>query len=243
MSEILPIRKFTDEERQQWNARLFDIYDRMRKRAENGPYEQVLGDVSLTVLPEVYAPTSFTDTLWFAQQVRDIVGKGSLLEIGTGTGAISVFAALNGAKVVATDINPEAVKNAKLNAEKHRLDISVREGNLYESLKSDEKFDFIFWAHPFNNWDEPVNDRLLISGMDYQYQALRGYIAGAREHLSESGKLLIGTGDTADLQTISDTAEANGYNLKLLNEITMPLEEGGSTTITDLLYEFTSNHD
>ena len=241
MSKKLPIRHFTEEEKSQWRAGLMDIYDRMRERAKNGPYEIEMGDVSLTVLPEVYAPTSFTDTLWFAEQVRDLVGNRSLLEIGTGTGAISIFAARNGAKVVATDINPEAVKNARFNAGKHNLDISVREGNLYEPLANEEKFDFIFWAHPFNNWETPVTDLLLISGMDYHYQALKGYIEGARAHLSPEGKLLIGTGDTADLQIISDTATANGYTLNLLKSITMPLEEGGTAVITDLLYEFVPN--
>ena len=240
MSQTLPIRHFTEEEKNQWRAGLMDIYDRMRERAKNGPYEIEMGGVSLTVLPEVYAPTSFTDTIWFAERVRDLVGRKSLLEIGTGTGAIAVFAALNGANVVATDINPEAVKNARLNTQKHNLDISVREGNLYEPLGNDERFDFIFWAHPFNNWETPVDDLLLISGMDYQYRALKGYIEGAKEHLSLGGRLLIGTGDTADLQTISDTAEANGYRLKLLKSVTMPLEEGGTAVIADLLYEFVS---
>jgi len=238
MNQTLPTRRFSEEEKKQWREGLMDIYDRMRERAKNGPYEIEMGGVSLIVLPEVYAPTSFTDTLWFAEQVRDLVGNKSLLEVGTGTGAISIFAARNGAKVVATDINPEAVKNARLNAQKYELDISVREGNLYEPLSKDEKFDFIFWAHPFNNWETPVNDLLLISGLDYQYRALKGYIDGAKAHLSPKGKLFIGTGDTADLQTISDTAKANGYTLNLLKSITMPLEEGGDAFITDLLYEF-----
>lgn len=243
MSTQLPIRSFSEQERKEWRAGLMDIYARMRERAKSGPYEIEMGGVVFKVLPEVYAPTAFTDTLWFAEKIREIVGTKSLLEIGTGTGAISVFAALNGAKVVATDINPAAVENARANAEKHKVNISVRQGNLYEPLQPDEKFDFIFWAHPFNNWEEPVDDMLLISGMDYQYQALKGYIEGAKAHLSECGKLLLGTGDTADLQMILDTAEVNGYSLNLLKEITMPLEEDGEAVITDLLYEFVPKHD
>jgi release factor glutamine methyltransferase len=243
MSTKLPVRKFTDEEKNQWRAGLMDIYARMRDKAKNGPYETEMGGLSFVVLPDVYAPTAFTDTLWFAEQIRDIVGQKSLLEIGTGTGAISVFAALNGAQVVATDINPQAIENARLNAEKHNISVSVRLGNLYDPIAQDEKFDFIFWAHPFNNWETPVGDMLLKSGMDYQYQALRGYIEGARTHLTENGKLLLGTGDTADLETISSIAEANGYELVLLREITMPLEEGSKSTITDLLYEFKQKHD
>ncbi|GEM_PF-33648 len=235
--DLLPARTFTPEEKKQWLASIIDIYDRVREKAKNGPYDVTFGKLSLTVLPNVYPPTAFTDTLWFAQQVRTIVNKNSLLEIGTGSGAIALYCALHGAKVVATDVNPEAVKNTTLNAERHHLNVSVREGNLFEPLGDDEKFDYIFWAHPFNNWDVPVEDMLLRSGLDYHYEALRGYIAGAKKHLNPHGKLLLGTGDSADLHTIKTVAKENGYSLKLLKEITMPLEEGSDKKITDLLYE------
>jgi len=234
----LPIRTFSDFEKAKWRSAIMGIYKRMRAQAENGPHDVVFGNITLTVLPNVYAPLSFTDTRWFAEQLRDIVGRKSLLEIGTGTGAIAILCAQNGSCVVATDINPDAVKNAKCNIERHHLNISVREGDLYEPITKNEKFDFIFWAHPFNNWETPVEDMLLRSGLDYQYESLKGYIRGAKEHLSTNGKLLIGTGDTADLQSIAETATEAGYSLKLLKEITMPLTEGSEAVITDLIYEF-----
>lgn len=234
-TDPLPVHEFSRTHQEEWRSSLFSIYKKMRGKRE--PYEVQCGDIALTVLPDVYAPMFFTDSLWFAQQLRDIVGKKSLLEIGTGSGIISVFCAKSGAHVVATDINPDAVKNAKINATRHGLDISVRDGNLYDPIGAEEKFDFIFWAHPFNNWETPVRDMLLRSGMDYKYDGVRGYIAGAKAHLTSGGKLLLGTGDSADLVTIYLIAKDNGYMLKLLRETEIPLEEGGKSLIKYLIYE------
>ncbi len=210
------------------------------KAKSQTPYTVIYGGLELVVFPNVYAPEFFDDSLWYAKQLKEIVGNKSLLEIGTGTGVISIFCAKNGAKIVATDINPDAVKNAQANAKKHNLPVSIREGNLYEPLSAEEKFDFIFWAHPFNSWDMPV-DMLLASGIDPRYEGLRGYIAGAKNHLTQNGKLLLGTGDSADLKLIESIGKENGYTLKLLREIDQPLEPGKDAHIKDLIYEFVSD--
>ncbi len=236
----LPVRHFSPTERETWQSAVWSIYEKMKAKANGSSYETHCDGIALTVLPNVYAPRCFTDSLWFARQLRQIVGTGSLLEIGTGTGVIAIFCARNGARVVATDVNSDAVQNARLNVTRHNLGISVREGNLFEPIKPNEKVDYIFWAHPFNNWETPVRDMLLRSGMDYNYEGLRGYIAEARNHLGPHGKLLLGTGDSADLETVSAIAARNGYRPKLLNEARMPLEEGGSLLIRYLLYEFRS---
>ena len=235
---ILPIREFTSSQRLAWRNKVLKIYGHMAHRRE--PYDIRIGGFQLTVLPKVYAPGFFTDSLWFAQQLPTIVGNGSLLEIGTGTGIIVIACAINGANVVATDINPFAVENARANVRNYHLNVSVREGNLYDSIQTDERFNFIVWAHPFNNWDTPVNDILLRSGMDYNYEGVKGYIAGAKAHLHPGGRLLLGTGDTADLQKIALTANDNGYSMKLLKQTEMPLEPEGRELIKYLIYEFCS---
>lgn len=230
-------RKFSAREREQWHQGIFALYAKMRARSSRGQYELNCGDLTLTVLPNVYAPRIFTDSLWFAHQLPRTVGKGSLLEIGTGTGIIAIECAMRGARAVATDCNPDAVRNTRLNVARHNLEISVRCGNLYDPIAYDEKFDFIFWAHPFNNWETPVEDMLLRSGMDYRYAALRGYFKGARQHLSAQGKLLLGTADSADLKTVSKLAAENGYRIVVINKVNLPFEEDGVKRVTYLLCE------
>ena len=195
-------------------------------------------DIPITVLSNVYAPQFFTDSFWFAEQLPKIVRQSSLLEIGCGTGIISLSCARNGARVVATDINPDAVINSRVNVTKNSVGVEVREGGIYEPLSPNERFDFIFWAHPFNNWPTPVADMLMRSGLDHDYNDLREYISKARDHLTTNGRLLLGSGDSADLATIHAIAADNDYSLHILKHIDMPLEEGGNDQIRYLLIEF-----
>ena len=234
----LPRRLVSASEHEAWQRLLLDIYSRMRQRAQAGPYDTFCAGIQIAVLPEVYAPGFFSDSCWFASVLPEVVGSGSLLEVGTGTGIIAIACAKRGASVVATDINPCAIENARMNAKRHRLKIDVRMGDLYSASRQEERFDFIFWAHPFNNWNEPVSDVLMKSGRDYRYQSLKGYIHRARNHLNETGRLLLGTGDSADIDAIECMARDAGYELRVLRQVDMPIEEGGTEPVTYLLVEF-----
>jgi release factor glutamine methyltransferase len=227
-----------DIPRKKWQKELFEIYDRVRKESE--PYISKQGKLDLVVLPNVFSPKYFTDSYLFAVKLGKIVKNKSLLEIGSGTGIISVICALKGAKVVATDINKNAVKNTKLNFKKFKLKGSIRIGDVYGPIKKNEKFDVIFWNHPFNNWKTPIKDVLLKAGLDYKYKSLNKYISQARKHLKSQGKLLIGTGNYADLKEMKKIASRNFYKLKLLDEINLPIEKGASNKLKNkfFIYEF-----
>lgn len=228
-------RRFSPVESSAWRGRLFEIYYRMRSEARASVE---CNGLTLKVLPSVYVPGYFTDSEWFAKELAALVGCGSLLEIGTGTGVIAISCAKEGARVVATDVNPSAVECAKENAVAASVSIDVRLGDVYDPIAGGERFDFIFWAHPFNNWPAPIDDMLLRSGMDYGYESLKRYIGEAKGHLAnDGGRLLLGTGDTADLEAIYDFAEKFGYTPKLLKEEDLLLAGWGEERIRYMVLE------
>jgi release factor glutamine methyltransferase len=229
-------RKWDQGEHGAWLDNVMGIYERMRSRESE--YAIEVGDLKLIVMPSVYAPCYFTDSLWYADVLPAVVRARSLLEIGCGTGIISLRCAQAGACVVATDVNPAAVKNARLNAEVNGIDLEVMQGSVYEPLGKEQRFDFIFWAHPFNNCDLQQGDLLLRSGFDSGYSDLRKYVEGARQHLATGGRLLLGSGDTADLHAVESIAADNGYSLRVLSQRRMPLEEGESSMVNYLLLEY-----
>jgi methylase of polypeptide subunit release factors len=100
----------------------------------------------------VFSPKfSLEDTEIFARNIPVKAGE-KMLEIGTGTGILSIIACYRGAsEIVAVDINWKAVRNAQANIMLHnmRSRISVRTGDVYGPIKPDEKFDTIFWNVPF----------------------------------------------------------------------------------------------
>ena len=81
---------------------------------------------------EVYPPAEDTFLLIDNLNVKD---TDNILEIGVGTGIVSIIASLTGEKVTCVDINPNAIectkKNVKLN---NRDNITVLSSNLFFSI-------------------------------------------------------------------------------------------------------------
>lgn len=199
-----------------------DLFEKVRSHTE--PYDVEINGIKIVVYPNVFSPMYFNDSEWFSTELSKIVGYNkTLLEIGSGTGIIGLFCARAGAKVTATDINPSAVENTKSNFEKYNLPLKVYLGDLYSPLSQDEKFDYIFWNHPYNRGTNPSEELLLKSGFDYKYTSLEGYIKGAHLHLNNGGHLLLGTSSFADSGSIQVLAMKFGYSLKLLKSVRMPI--------------------
>ncbi|OGG54465.1 hypothetical protein A3C20_01525 [Candidatus Kaiserbacteria bacterium RIFCSPHIGHO2_02_FULL_55_25] len=181
------------------------------------PYETDVNGRTIVVLPDVFSPAYFTDTAFFALRLPRIVEQRSFLEIGVGTGAIALEVRLNMAKrVTGTDVNPTAVLNTKMNFRRYHRCISVREGDVFSPLRRDEKFDVIFWNHPYHNVPHKPQSLLQRSGLDRKYAGLEKYFRGAKAHLAPGGELLLGTSNIARLRDIYGLGEKYGYSRKLL---------------------------
>lgn len=94
---------------------------------------------------EVYPPAE--DTFLLIDNL--IVDDGfDVLEIGTGTGLVSIFASLHCSNVTSTDINPHAIKcaehNIKLN---NRSNISIIKSDLFEDIEG--VYDLIIFNTPY----------------------------------------------------------------------------------------------
>ena len=195
----------------------------------------------IPVLPDVFSPKYFPDAVWFAKELPAIVGRRSFLEIGTGTGLIALFVALNGAqRVVTTDINPAAIENARQTFAEHGVKIAVRCGDVYKTIDADEKVDVIFWNHPFHYSLEKPPNLLLRAGFDYKYRDLQTFFAGAAKHLNPGGEILLGTGNMARINEIKRIAYANGYRWTLLKKEAIPAQEGSSAERDNRIYSFKS---
>lgn len=171
------------------------------------------------VFPNVFSPKYFNDTEPFAKNLPIKRGE-EVLEIGPGTGIISIFAAFKGAKkVLAIDVNPDAVKNTRKNIKKHKLQkkVSIRQGNLYDALKKNEKFDVIFWNTPFGLVKEKNITNLEKSIYDSGYKSTERFIKESKYHLKKNGRLLIGFSSTlGKLDLIKKFIKEAGFKLRLL---------------------------
>jgi release factor glutamine methyltransferase len=167
---------------------------------ETAPYYVTVLDKRFVVYPNVFSPKYFNDTAIYAKNLPVRDGE-KFLEIGSGTGVISIIAAYKGAdKVVAIDINPDAVSNTKKNIELHNMvgRVEVRCGHLFSPLTNHETFDSIFWNVPFGYIDKRKYDLSIldIAVLDPSYENIRQFIMEGKAYLKLQGKLLIGFSPT-----------------------------------------------
>ena len=102
---------------------------RLERSAERRAWITPDGTVLDLIVPAtVYPPRKDTNLL--CQALRSIgPGKGkNILDIGCGSGAVSLYAASLGYKVRACDINPFAVAATRHNAKRCRFNVQVHEG-------------------------------------------------------------------------------------------------------------------
>ena len=147
------------------------------------------------VHPNVFSPVLFGDTSFFLKKIPHTFAQEDFLEVGSGAGVIAVMAALGGVRrVVAVDINPDAVANTEANAVLHGVGarVSCRLGDVFDPLEEHERFDTIFWNAPFSYVEREDLTPLERAVYDPKYHGLKRYLKEGKKHLKPGGKLLIG---------------------------------------------------
>lgn len=192
-----------------------------------------------TILPGVFSPKVRNNSLWYTEKVLELLKGNSFLEIGAGVGILAIEVAKQGYQVVATDIDPQAIKNIQLNSDKHKIPIDVREGDIFEPLKREERFDTIFWNHPWIYSEEKIDSRHQVS-FDYHYQALKKFMSEGKHYVKKDGQILLGTGSLARIGLITTWAHDFGYKIKLICREVQPLAVGGETLAEFFIYSLSS---
>ncbi len=170
--------------------------------------------LSLVVMPGVFPAHCFNGWRIFTGNFPDCFGE-DVLEIGTGIGVTAIYLAKNGARtVVAVDVNPLAVINGQENAICNGVtNISFRYSDVFSAVKSDEKFDTIYWNLPFIYMsDDYLFQSMLERGLfDPGYRITERFLREACTYLNEGGRVVAGLGSFADLPRFSGLADRFGY--------------------------------
>ncbi len=103
-----------------------------------------MSEVNITNFEGVYEPAE--DSWLMANHLPDL--KGSVLEIGCGTGIVSISLAKRGLKVTAVDKNPKAVEATRFNSINNNVEIEILEGDMFAPV-SGRKFGTIVCNPPY----------------------------------------------------------------------------------------------
>jgi release factor glutamine methyltransferase len=140
--------------------------------------------------PEVFHPVYFLSTPVFLDYLSTVAVAGKrLLDMGTGSGVVGIFAAGRGARVTACDINPRAVALAVENARRNGVEIEVLASDLFSELPG-RNFDVICFNLPFlAGTPRSVFEAALYGGADFE--TVRAFARGCREALAPGGTVAV----------------------------------------------------
>ncbi len=176
-------------------------------------------DPSLTIAenPDVYPPSE--DSILLIESLD--IGKGErVLEVGCGSGVVSVHCAANGADVVSVDINPKAVALTEKNFDANGLPHDVRESDVYSAVM--ERFDTIIFNLPYL----PVQDEGMLakawSGGDDGMGPLPELLEKAPEHLLPGGRVVVVVSSLMDQERLSSVLEK--YKVRELGSLPLFFE-------------------
>lgn len=149
-----------------------------------------LRGLTLLTDPEVFHPVHFLSTPVFVDYLAtlDVAGK-RLLDMGTGSGTVGIFAARRGARVTACDINPRAVALARDNARRNGAEMEILESDLFSSLGG-RMFDLICFNLPF--WrGQPATpfEAALFGGPGFE--TIAAFAVGCRDALAPGGSVAV----------------------------------------------------
>ncbi|WP_407376871.1 HemK2/MTQ2 family protein methyltransferase [Methanobrevibacter sp.] len=111
----------------------------------------------------VYIPAE--DSYLLAENLEITPGQ-SVLEIGTGSGIVAMYASRLSDDITVTDINFDACELARKNFEANNIEnIEILFGNLFEPVKN-RKFDVILFNTPYLPTEE---DEIIDSNLNYAF--------------------------------------------------------------------------
>lgn len=209
------------------------IRELVRKRLDGIPVAYLTGHkefwtMTFQVTPFVLIPRPETEDLVEHAHLRLLHRKDDplrFLDIGTGCACIACALAREfpHAQIVATDISKEALQVAHQNIESLGFAerISLRKGDLYETVKDDEKFDLIIsnppyipstlmTALPAEVKHEPP---IALDGGDDGLKVIRKIAEKAGEYLTEGGFLMLEIHDLHG-EKIGEEVEAPSLEFK-----------------------------
>ncbi|OFA05847.1 methyltransferase [Duganella sp. HH101] len=179
---------------------------------EDGKTFRYLGKEFL-VFPNTFWP--YTDSQPLVRSLRVPKG-GSVLDVGTGSGVIAVFACYAGAaRVLAVDINPAALKSAQHNAAAHGFGetMEVRYSCLFDGI-GNEQFDVITANLPFRN--KEAHDVVARSQWDTDFRTNTQFFQQAGKYLKRDGRIYFAHSNFGAVKEVRRLAKENGYSMRLL---------------------------
>ncbi len=177
------------------------------------PRKYSYDQIDVVIYPDVFPPrfTFSTKILLNFIKPLDLKNK-TFLELGCGSGIISLFAASKGAKVTASDINPIAINALKEASEKNNLAVTTILSDLFKDIPK-QHFDYIIINPPYYP-KAPKNhkEEAWFCGENFEYFKV---LFKTIDAFISSNEVLMILSEDCNIKHIKTLASSNGLNVNL----------------------------
>jgi release factor glutamine methyltransferase len=181
-------------------------------------------DTRLQIPPEVFHPGFFFSTQLLLQYITQLpLQQKRFLELGCGSGLISIMAAKQQASVTATDINPVAIRSLITNSRQNHVTIEIIESDLFKNIPP-QLFDVIAINPPYyKKQPQQVKDYAWFCGENGEY--FERLFASLKTYSNNDTEILMVLFNGCDMEMINAFAAKNNFTLRCVHRKRNIMEE------------------
>ncbi len=175
---------------------------------------------SIEIPPTVFHPSLYFSSKFLGEFLLtlDLTGK-HVLDMGCGSGMLSLVAATRGAKVTSIDINDAAVHATRHNAKINSLEASITAfaSNLFDGLINTNMFDLILVNPPFYpNDPAELAEYAWKGGVHYNF--IDQFTLHLNNYLTANGKAIFICSSDMDIIKVTTLFEKRHFTLQCLKQ-------------------------
>jgi len=181
-------------------------------------------DIRLEIPPQVFHPGFFFSTQVLLRYINTLsLQHRRFLELGCGSGLISIAAAKQQARVTATDINEVAIQSLKTNSRQNHVTIELIESDLFSNIPPQE-FDIIAINPPYYK-KQPIQakDYAWFCGENGEY--FEALFASVKKYSATDCQIVMVLFNGCDMEMINNYAAKNNFTLRCVQRNKNILEE------------------
>lgn len=170
--------------------------------------------VTVKVPPGVFHPGLYFSTHFMLDHLKgyELEGK-SVLEIGAGSGLVSIWCGLQGAEVTATDISSAAIEAIGRNSNANNADIRIVQSDLFKELSA-YPFDYIVINPPYyKGLPEEEEQFAWYAGPAYEY--FHALFADLKQYRHSGSKVLMVISEDCDIPLIKDIGKLEHWSMEV----------------------------